>query len=166
MDTTVFINFLMWQQGLNNFLRILSQENKEVYGYEEELKNKAKIWVGKINLVSYKDIPIDLYDEIAKKYPGLNEGEIVLLAFLFIKKSQGRNCCFMSDDESAREAGEKEGFLPCCVNNCKVGGTIGILNFLHSILGYEKEFIEKVFREMKKAGNYLPERWEHNLKNC
>ena len=162
----MFINFLEWREGLEKFLETLRREDKEVYGYEEEVRNRAAEWVGKINLVSYKDIPTDLYDEIAEKYPGLNEGEIILLAFLFIKKSEGRNCCFMSDDKSAREAGRKEGFLPCCVNKCKVGGTIGILNFLHRIHKCEKELIEKVFRKMKDEGNYLPEQWDYNLESC
>ncbi len=166
IDTTVFINFLVWKEGFEKFLEALKRENKEVYGYEEEVRNKAIEWAQRINLVSYKDIPVDLYDRIAEKYPGLNEGEIILLAFLFIKKSKGRNCCFISDDESAREAGRREEFLPCCVSQYKVGGTIGILNFLYKVYEYEEEFIENVFKEMKSAGNYLPNKWNYNLDMC
>lgn len=162
----MLVNFLVWQQGFEEFLKILNEENKEIYGYEEEIKEKAPYWLDKINCIDVQEIPLEVFEEIRNNYKGLDDGEVFILSFLRIKRKEGRNCCFISDDYAARKAAEAEKFLPCCVKNCKVGGTLGILNLLYKYCRYTKSEIDKYFDNMKKQGNFLPENWIKDLDNC
>ena len=162
----MLVNFLVWQQGFEEFLKILNEENKEIYGYEEEIREKAPYWLDKINCIDVQEIPLEVFEEIRNKYKNLHDGEIFILSFLHIKREEGRNCCFMSDDYAARKAGAAENLLPCCVKNCKVGGTLGILNLLYKYSNYDKSVIDGYFNTKKNQGNFLPENWIEDLDNC
>ena len=147
IDTTVFKNYSKHKDILINFLKEVAYK----FAYEGEKHLIPHTFYSFVDFISEDDLPFDKFLEIKEKYPDLHDGEICLITY-----SIENNCCFLSDDKRARKRATQENIHPCCVKNCKVGGSIGILLFLRDILKCISEKEAKEIYEIMRTENWLP----------
>ena len=165
-DTTLIINFKQCKinrlilELCERYLKgcrlvVVGREIKDSVLREKIFEDLNRVFIVELlpPLNALRRLLSDEIKDLLLNFPELDEGELTLIAYARFLKKEGSKVCFLSDDKSARKAGQQLNLNPCCLNGISIGGTIGVINVLAN---GRNRLARKIAKKIRQKNNRIP----------